>query len=162
MIRLVVRVAGFAMLLGITACAAAPASLPTAATPTTLATQTATATAPAATTAATTAATPTAAATPTPTAAPASSAPPVIQSGNVTVEIGDNFYLPELVIVTAGTRVLWVNRGQMTHTASARDESFDSGNLEFGQSYTRVFAVLGRYTYYCVQHEDMIGIVEVR
>jgi plastocyanin len=66
------------------------------------------------------------------------------------------------VLVTSGTRVLWANRGQMTHTASARDESFDSGNLEFGQTYERVFALVGRYSYYCVQHEDMIGIVEVR
>ena len=80
----------------------------------------------------------------------------------MTVEIGDNFYLPQFVIVTSGTRVSWVNRGQMTHTASARDESFESGNLEFGQTYEKVFEVLGRYTYYCVQHEDMIGIVEVR
>ena len=66
------------------------------------------------------------------------------------------------MIVTSGTRVSWVNRGQMTHTASARDKSFESGNLEFGQTYQNVFVVLGRFTYYCVQHEDMIGIVEVR
>jgi len=83
-------------------------------------------------------------------------------SGTTTVEIGDNFYLPQLVVVAVGTRVLFVNRGQMTHTASARDESFNSGNLEFGQSYERVFAVVGRFTFYCVQHEDMNGIIEVR
>jgi len=83
-------------------------------------------------------------------------------SGTTTVEIGDNFYLPQLVLVAPGTRVLFVNRGQMTHTASARDESFNSGNLEFGQSYERVFAVVGRFTFYCVQHEDMNGIIEVR
>jgi plastocyanin len=96
------------------------------------------------------------------TPSPAVGAPSEVQSGTAPVEIGDNFYLPELVIVTAGTRVRWVNRGQMTHTASARDESFGSGNMEFGQAYERVFALPGRYTYYCVQHEDMIGIVEVR
>ena len=97
-----------------------------------------------------------------PSPAATASSPGEVRSGTTTVEIGDNFYLPQLVIVTVGTRVMWVNRGQMTHTASARDESFSSGNMEFGQAYERVFAVAGRYTYYCVQHEDMNGIVEVR
>ena len=98
----------------------------------------------------------------TPGPAVSASAPSQVQSGTTTVEIGDNFYLPQTVLITTGTRVMWVNRGQMTHTASARDESFNSGNMEFGQTYERVFAVVGRFTYYCVQHEDMIGIVDVR
>jgi plastocyanin len=146
-IRFSLRVALLTTIAIVTACAAAsPVSAP-AATPT--------------------GATATSAPTATPqliTASPAVSASPTprVQSGTTTVEIGDNFYLPQTVIITTGSRVMWVNRGQMTHTASARDESFDSGNLEFGQGYERVFAVVGRYTYYCVQHEDMIGIVEVR
>jgi plastocyanin len=150
-IRLALRVALLATIAVVTACASAAA--------------------PAATTVPSTETPPPSTSAPTPTQPPATtpspaitaSAPPsLVQSGNVTVEIGDNFYLPEQVIVTTGTTVLWVNRGQMTHTASARDESFESGNLEFGQTYQKVFVVLGRYTYYCVQHEDMIGIVEVR
>jgi plastocyanin len=158
-IRLALRVALLTTIGVVTACAAAaPASAP-AATPT--ATTATTAPPPPSTQ------TPTSAPTSTPqpaTPSPAASAPATAQvlSGSTTVEIGDNFYLPQLVIIATGTRVMWVNRGQMTHTASARDESFNSGNMEFGQTYERVFAVVGRYTYYCVQHEDMIGIVEVR
>jgi plastocyanin len=141
-IRIVLRVALSMAIAGVTACASAsaPASTPTA-TPAPIST------APPAT----------------PSPAVSTSVPPSeIPSGTTTVEIGDNFYLPQQVNVSVGARVLWVNRGQMTHTASARDESFESGNMEFGQTYEHVFAVAGRYTYYCVQHEDMIGIVEVR
>jgi plastocyanin len=153
-IRVALRIALLATIAVVTACASAAAPAATAVPPTE-------SSAPPSTLAPTPTPTQSPATTPSP-AITASTPPSVVQSGNVTVEIGDNFYLPEQVIVTTGTTVLWVNRGQMTHTASARDESFESGNLEFGQTYQKVFVVLGRYTYYCVQHEDMIGIVEVR
>src|SRR5687767_1485094 len=156
--RLALRVALLTMIAIVTACASAsaPATPPTASTVTP---EAATATSPPTPTSA-----PTLTAQPTtPSPAVSASAPPSeVRPATATVEIGDNFYLPQQVTVSTGARVLWVNRGQMTHTASARDESFESGNMEFGQTYEHVFALAGRYTYYCVQHEDMIGIVEVR
>lgn len=57
--------------------------------------------------------------------------------------MGDQWFLPQQVVVSAGTIVLWINRGQLAHTATARDSS-------------------GRYLYFCTLHGDMIGEVNVR
>jgi plastocyanin len=86
----------------------------------------------------------------------------VVQSGTATVEVGDQFFIPPQIIATVGTTVLWINRGQLTHTATARDRSFGSGNMEFGNAFSYTFTRVGIYQYYCQLHGDMIGEVDVR
>ena len=98
--------------------------------------------------------------TPTPTSV--GSGALVVQSGTATVEVGDQFFIPPQIIVTVGTTVLWINRGQLTHTATARDRSFGSGTMEFGNGYAFTFTKPGRHQYYCQLHGDMIGEVDVR
>src|SRR4029077_13478553 len=97
--------------------------------------------------------------TPAPTSA--GSAAPLF-SGSATVEVGDQWFLPPQIIVTPGTTVLWINRGQLAHTATARDRSFSSPNMEFGYTYAFTFTKPGRYQYYCLLHGDMFGEVDVR
>jgi len=97
--------------------------------------------------------------TPAPTSA-GSAAPSF--SGSATVEVGDQWYIPPQIIVTVGTTVLWINRGQLAHTATARDRSFGSANMEFGYTYSFTFTKPGRYQYYCLLHGDMFGEVDVR
>ena len=90
-----------------------------------------------------------------------SAAPPFF-SGSATVEMGDQWFLPEQIVVSVGTTVTWVNRGQVAHTATARDGSFDSKNLEFGRTFAYTFTKPGRYSYFCTLHGDMIGEVDAR
>ena len=97
--------------------------------------------------------------TPSPTAAGSRS--PEVLSGRITIEMGDEFFLPMNVTIRPGTTVTWVNRGQDAHTASARDGSFASPTLNFGESYSYTFTNPGRYPYFCLFHGDMFGEVTV-
>lgn len=87
---------------------------------------------------------------------------PQVFSGTATVEIGDRFFIPPALIVSVGTAVTWVNRGQEQHTATARGGVFGSSTLSFGQTYTFTFTKPGIYEYFCANHGDMRGQVEVR
>ncbi len=98
--------------------------------------------------------------TPAPTSV-GSAAPPFF-SGRALIDMGDQWFLPEQIVVSVGTAVEWINRGQLAHTATARDLSFDSKNLDFGRSFTYTFTKPGRYQYFCTLHGDMIGEVDVR
>jgi len=98
--------------------------------------------------------------TPTPTSV-GSVAPPFF-SGRAAIDMGDQWFLPEQIVVSVGTAVTWVNRGQLAHTATARDASFDSKNLDFGRTFTYTFTKPGRIQYFCTLHGDMIGEVDVR
>jgi len=97
----------------------------------------------------------------TPSPTPAGSRTPQVLSGNVTVDVGDQFFLPEQLFVTVGTTVTWVNRGQLTHSVVARGGAWVSGTMEFGKTYAFTFTKAGRYAYFCQQHTDMIGEVNV-
>ncbi len=97
----------------------------------------------------------------TPAPTPVGSRTPEVLSGTVTVEMGDEFFLPTAITVTVGTTVTWVNRGQDAHTATARDGSFGSPTLDFGGSYSYTFMKRGRYEYTCLFHTDMFGVVVV-
>lgn len=92
---------------------------------------------------------------------PLGSRTPEVFSGTATVEIGDQFFLPTQITVRVGTVVTWINHGQLLHTATARDNSFGSGSLDFGSSYGFTFAKVGRFPFYCMVHTDMFGEVVV-
>ncbi|HKY50334.1 MAG TPA: hypothetical protein VJP45_03675, partial [Candidatus Limnocylindria bacterium] len=62
----------------------------------------------------------------------------------------------------AGTTVTWINRGQLEHTATARDGSFASSALNFGGTFTFTFTRPGRFGFYCLNHGDMNGEVIVQ
>jgi amicyanin len=65
------------------------------------------------------------------------------------------------VRVKAGTRVEWVNGDQVQHSVSADDGGFDSGLIDPGHTYARVFEKPGTYTYHCTPHPFMNGRVVV-
>jgi plastocyanin len=68
------------------------------------------------------------------------------------------------VTVAAGTRVTWVNRDDVPHTATstARPKAFDSGTLDTDGKFSRVFADPGTYEYFCAVHPKMTGRVIVK
>ena len=77
----------------------------------------------------------------------------------------DNFsFAPAELTIPAGTRVTWVNRDDVPHTATstAKPKAFDSGTLDTDGTFAHVFAAPGVYEYYCAVHPRMTGRVIVK
>lgn len=96
----------------------------------------------------------------------AASAAPVATTGSgpVTISLAEHYFDPSLITVTVGTTVIWRNVGQQSHDVNARDDSFHSGTLGPGMTFTYTFTKPGRYAYYCIPHEGdgMFGEVDIR
>ena len=82
--------------------------------------------------------------------------------------VGDNIKLdfsPAVITVIIGTNntVTWNNQDSTTHTVTATDNSFNSGDIKAGTSWTYTFTTPGNYTYYCIYHSGwMRGTVVVK
>ena len=77
----------------------------------------------------------------------------------------DNFtFRPARLVVAAGTRVTWVNRDDLPHTAtsSTRPRLFDSGTLDTDEQFAHVFTAPGTYDYFCALHPRMTGQIIVK
>ena len=100
-------------------------------------------------------------------------------AGKFTVNMGDMSFLPAAITVNVGQRVIWKNTSWAVHNVvddaskaisvidvklPAGVQPFDSGYLQPGQTYSRVFTVPGIYRYVCTLHETngMKGVVIVR
>ena len=96
-----------------------------------------------------------------------------------TVGMNDMAFLPATIIINAGERVVWRNSSQTIHNVvddagKALNEvdvklppggsPFDSGLLQPGQTFSRMFTAPGVYRYVCTLHEGMgmKGVVVVR
>ncbi|HEX8645813.1 MAG TPA: PKD domain-containing protein [Thermoleophilaceae bacterium] len=77
------------------------------------------------------------------------------------VSIRDFSFAPRSVTVSVGETVTWRNTGDEAHTATARDGSFDTGNLPSGQSGSATFQKAGTFSYFCKPHPFMTGTVRV-
>lgn len=64
--------------------------------------------------------------------------------------------------IKAGDTIVWQNQDRMTHTATADDGSFDTGNIAAGTSSKPIaFNKAGNVPYHCQIHDSMTGTVEV-
>ena len=70
-------------------------------------------------------------------------------------------YSPNPISVTAGATVTWVNNDTTTHTATATDNSWNSGNIAPGGNFSRTFPTAGTFQYNCTIHPNMVGTVTV-
>jgi plastocyanin len=77
------------------------------------------------------------------------------------VAIVEFTYQPDPVVVQAGGKVIWQNEDAAPHTATADDESWDTGTIEKGKIGSETFKEAGTFTYYCEIHPTMHGTVEV-
>ena len=77
------------------------------------------------------------------------------------VSIGDNFFAPQSIAVTAGTAVEWRNDGALPHTTTSDSAVWDSGMVKNGQTFSQVFPTPGTFTYNCAFHPEMTGTVVV-
>jgi plastocyanin len=65
------------------------------------------------------------------------------------------------VTVAAGSTLTWTNLDKAPHTATARDDSFDTGTLKKDDSADVVLDRPGTYEYFCRFHQFMNGTIEV-
>jgi plastocyanin len=81
--------------------------------------------------------------------------------GGDAVAITDFNYEPADLEVEAGTTVTFTNEDGFAHTVTAKDKSFDSGNLDEGATFEHTFDEPGTYAYLCAIHNSMTGTVTV-
>lgn len=83
---------------------------------------------------------------------PSAPSSPAKASASARVSAGDNFYSPPTVSIAVGDTVTWTNSGQVGHTVTFRDGSFDTGVFGPGASRSRTFRSAGSFAYYCTVH----------
>ncbi|MFE4256552.1 cupredoxin family copper-binding protein [Streptomyces sp. NPDC056910] len=97
--------------------------------------------------------------------APASASPPSSESGKgeVKVTIKGFAFHPATFEVGPGTKITVTNEDSATHTLTADDKSFDTGDLAQGKSATFTApSKPGSYSYICTVHPNMKGTLTVR
>jgi plastocyanin len=101
---------------------------------------------------------------PPPTRQPATEGPaPVTGSrDSVSAVMQDFMFRPRRLEIPAGTTIVWTNGGQVTHTVTAEDGSFDSGPIEPGQRRGITFTRAGTFPFRCTPHPFMRGEIVVR
>ena len=77
----------------------------------------------------------------------------------VKVSISSLKYKPAVVQVNVGDTVVWTNDDDADHTVTA--ETFKSGNISSGKSFSQKFEKAGEYPYHCDYHPRMKGKVVV-
>jgi plastocyanin len=77
------------------------------------------------------------------------------------VRVVDNDYEPGDVRVQTGQEIRWTNVGEIPHTVTAEDRSFDSGIMATGAEFRMSFDTAGTYAYFCTLHPDMVGTITV-
>ena len=83
-------------------------------------------------------------------------------AASASVTITDFEFTPATVTVNEGDTVTWTNEGPTPHTATAEDGSFDTGNLNKGESGSATFDTAGTISYICTPHPYMKGKVVVQ
>ena len=70
------------------------------------------------------------------------------------------FDTPDLS-ASAGQTIMWTNTGAQAHSITADDNSFDSGSIDPGGTFSFSPTAPGTYTYHCAPHPWMKGSITV-
>jgi plastocyanin len=70
-------------------------------------------------------------------------------------------FQPEVLTVTSGDTVFWVNKDLVAHTATAPDGTFDSKLIAPDQSWKLTVRTPGDIAYGCTYHPTMKGTLKV-
>ena len=87
---------------------------------------------------------------------------PVPAEQRVTI---DNFaFDPQVLTVAPGTRVTWLNRDDVPHTATSSDwpPKFRSNAIDTDERFSYVFSQPGTYRYFCAVHPKMTATIVVK
>ncbi|HWV35355.1 MAG TPA: ScyD/ScyE family protein [Thermomicrobiales bacterium] len=100
--------------------------------------------------------------TPVPASPEAGTPAPADSAGNkISMEIVNFTFTPGDATIAVGTTVTWTNNDVIQHTVTAKDGSFDSGNLAPGESFTFTFTQAGTFAYVCQYHPNMAATIVV-
>lgn len=67
-------------------------------------------------------------------------------------------FIPTTIVIKAGTTVKFINKDINDHSVTADDDSFDSGTLAPGKSYSRSFSS-GIFSYHCNIYPQIKGSI---
>ncbi|MGZ4104638.1 MAG: cupredoxin domain-containing protein [Actinomycetota bacterium] len=97
--------------------------------------------------------------TPTATGSPSSGLAPVAVSA-----ADDLKFAPDALTIKVGTQVVWTVTGSAAHTVTAQSgATFDSSNLNQGETFTQTFDTPGTIKYFCKIHgQSMSGTITVQ
>jgi plastocyanin len=70
-------------------------------------------------------------------------------------------FLPQDIRVSVGDTVTWTNNDRVTHTVTADNGAFDSGEFGPGETFSYTYEQEGIFGYSCTIHPGMIGTVTV-
>jgi plastocyanin len=89
--------------------------------------------------------------------------PAACADASTTEVIIENFtFSPDVLTVSAGTVVTWVNRDDIPHTVTSDDKTtFASSLLDTGDDFTHQFNDAGTFAYFCSVHPMMTAKVVV-
>ena len=86
-----------------------------------------------------------------------------------TVAMLDNIFEPADITINVGDTIVWVNEGNVIHTATSGtdctyDGTWNSGNVSSGESFSHVFTEAGNNPYFCIPHcgIGMVGSVTIQ
>lgn len=78
------------------------------------------------------------------------------------MDIRELVFQPQNLHVAPGDTVTWINHDIVSHTATAVDSGWDSGELPTDGEFTWVAKGSGAWPYVCRYHSTMTGNVMVR
>ncbi len=87
-----------------------------------------------------------------------------VGASSVQVAIQNTAFNPVFITVVIGVNnsVVWTNYDATTHTVTDDNGTFNSGNLNGGQTWEYTFTTPGTYDYHCVYHSVMNAAVIVK
>ena len=79
-----------------------------------------------------------------------------------TVTIEGMRFRPDVLIVSRGDTIVWVNRDLVPHTATSKAGGFDSRTIQADESWKYAAATKGDFAYICTFHRAMKATLRVR
>lgn len=67
----------------------------------------------------------------------------------------DKYFDPSTITISAGQKVIWINKGELDHTVMSNNGYFDSGRVHPGSRMSYTFTKPGTYSYRCTIHTFM-------
>ena len=68
---------------------------------------------------------------------------------------------PQHIVVSVGDVITWTNEDLVPHTATASDESWDTGEIPKGNTRSVIVAEGMETSYFCAFHPHMTGTIEL-
>lgn len=78
-----------------------------------------------------------------------------------TITIEGMRFLPEVLTVSSGDTIVWVNKDIVPHTATSKTGNFDSKLIQVDKSWKYTIRKKGDFAYICTFHPTMKAMLRV-